>query len=78
MRRFLSARARSPFYRPSSCHGIVGSDGTGRGMWRGRAGVMAVVGFDLCGLHKFGFTGFGSRLSKVRCGLGSRAGAAKR
>ena len=53
-------------------------DGTGRGMWRGRAGVMAVVGFDLCGLHKFGFTGFGSRLSKVRCGLGSRAGAAKR
>jgi hypothetical protein len=53
-------------HRTSSCHGIVGSDGTRRRMTRGRA---TVAGFG------FGdFAGFGSGgLPKVRCGFTSRA-----
>jgi len=51
---------------PSSCHGIVGSDGTRRGMTRGRSATMSFVGFG-------GFTDFGSSgLPKVRCGFTSR------
>jgi hypothetical protein len=58
-------------HRPSSCHGIVGSDGTRRCMMRGRA-TMGLVGFG-------GLTGFTSGgLPKVRCGFTSRASSANR
>jgi hypothetical protein len=49
-------------YRPSSCHGIVGSDGTRRCMTHGRSTVM---GFGAGA----GFTGFGSGGLPVRCGF---------
>jgi hypothetical protein len=61
-------RMGSLFYRPSSCHGIVGSDGTRR-MMRGRSITMSFGGVG-------GFTSFGPRRSKVRCGFSSRASAA--
>ena len=55
-------------YRPSSCHGIVGSDGTRRCMTRGRS---TGIGFGFGSL-----IGLGSRrFSKVRCGFTSRASA---
>jgi hypothetical protein len=58
-------------HRPSSCHGIVGGDGTRRCMMRGRFGPSwTTIGFG-------GFTGFGSGgLPNLRCGSTSRASAA--
>ena len=67
-------RCRCDRYRPSSCHGIVGSDGIRRCMMRGHSTVTGFGGFGgFTGFGGFGgFTGFGCLLL-ARCGFASRA-----
>ena len=76
--RALGESAAARRYRPSSCHGTAGSDGTRRCKTRGRATVMGFgAGFTAGKLANFGGFGFGSRrLSNFRCALSSRASAA--